>query len=190
MNMIALCNGFLIDGSGTPPMRGGVLIEGDRIAAIGDLNIPEDCPVIDCAGLIVAPAFIDLHSHADPVAGVDPGERCRVAVRGDQPSVWEQTAGCGRALERIRETLVRASCVGPRLRPALEGVPMRRGMIRRPRACSSVDRASASGAEGRRFESCRARQSDLLRQSQRPPVRIGRLSRTQTISGPATVIRS
>src|SRR5450759_731971 len=32
-----------------------------------------------------------------------------------------------------------------------------------PRACSSVDRASASGAEGRRFESCRARQYPLLR---------------------------
>ena len=32
----------------------------------------------------------------------------------------------------------------------------------RPRACSSVDRASASGAEGRRFESCRARQEPLV----------------------------
>jgi hypothetical protein len=33
---------------------------------------------------------------------------------------------------------------------------------RRSRACSSVDRASASGAEGRRFESCRARQCHMF----------------------------
>jgi hypothetical protein len=34
--------------------------------------------------------------------------------------------------------------------------------VHKPRACSSVDRASASGAEGRRFESCRARHEHLF----------------------------
>ena len=42
------------------------------------------------------------------------------------------------------------------------------------RACSSVDRASASGAEGRRFESCRARHFNLVWQRDRQSVRIGR----------------
>jgi hypothetical protein len=41
-----------------------------------------------------------------------------------------------------------------------------------PRACSSADRASASGAEGRRFESCRARHNPLLSSAGRA-VRVG-----------------
>ena len=45
-----------------------------------------------------------------------------------------------------------------------------------PRACSSVDRASASGAEGRRFESCRARQCNLFGWHQRESVGVRRRS--------------
>jgi hypothetical protein len=41
------------------------------------------------------------------------------------------------------------------------------------RACSSADRASASGAEGRRFESCRARFSNNFGQRQREAVAVG-----------------
>ena len=51
---------------------------------------------------------------------------------------------------------------------------------RRPRACSSVDRASASGAEGRRFESCRARHYNLFRQRQRQSVRVVRRGKPDT----------
>ncbi len=43
-------------------------------------------------------------------------------------------------------------------------IPGALGAPRGPRACSSADRASASGAEGRRFESCRARQFNLFGQ--------------------------
>ena len=53
-------------------------------------------------------------------------------------------------------------------------------IIRDSRACSSVDRASASGAEGRRFESCRARHFNLFGQSQRQSVRVGRLRQPDT----------
>ena len=48
------------------------------------------------------------------------------------------------------------------VRPEAEGVPTLGGIIPVSRACSSVDRASASGAEGRRFESCRARHFNLF----------------------------
>ena len=44
------------------------------------------------------------------------------------------------------------------------------------RACSSADRASASGAEGRRFESCRARHRNLVRQRERQARRTRALS--------------
>ena len=59
------------------------------------------------------------------------------------------------------------------------------GYHRGPRACSSVDRASASGAEGRRFESCRARQTACGRNSLDPCVASRRVRRA-----PARVMES
>ncbi len=58
--------------------------------------------------------------------------------------------------------------------------------VRKPRACSSVDRASASGAEGRRFESCRARTELLFYlRSRRPPRRRSRRLRASSARHPA-----
>ena len=57
--------GKLIDGSGNPWMRANVAIDGDRIAAVGALSHAEATRVIDAANLVVAPGFIDAHSHSD-----------------------------------------------------------------------------------------------------------------------------
>jgi len=59
--------GSVIDGSGSPAMKADVGITGDRITFVGDAataNVQAD-RVIDAAGLIVAPGFIDPHTHAD-----------------------------------------------------------------------------------------------------------------------------
>ena len=50
--MIQLKNGLLFDGSGAAPVVGDVLIDGERIAAVGAFAITENCRVIDCAGLV------------------------------------------------------------------------------------------------------------------------------------------
>jgi dihydroorotase/N-acyl-D-amino-acid deacylase len=63
--MLFLANGLLFDGTNRPGAPGSLLIEGDRIAAAGAISAPTDCPRFDCAGLAVAPGFIDLHSHSD-----------------------------------------------------------------------------------------------------------------------------
>jgi N-acyl-D-amino-acid deacylase len=56
----------IYDGSGKPGYRGDVLIGGDRILAVGEKLQVEGRPrVIDGTGLIVAPGFIDLHTHSD-----------------------------------------------------------------------------------------------------------------------------
>lgn len=65
MQRLYLTNGTLIDGTGAPPKPGDVLIEGDRIAAVGRFGPPPDALAIDCAGLTVAPGIIDAHSHSD-----------------------------------------------------------------------------------------------------------------------------
>lgn len=61
---ILLRGGVLYDGSDSPPVEADLAIEGDRIAAIGDLSADTADRVIELDGLAVMPGFIDIHSHA------------------------------------------------------------------------------------------------------------------------------
>ena len=65
MENIVLGNGTLIDGTGRRSTTGDLLIRGDRIAEVGRFDKPAEARVIDCSGLMVAPGFIDAHSHSD-----------------------------------------------------------------------------------------------------------------------------
>jgi len=56
--------GKVVDGSGNPWYRADIAIKGDRIAEIGQLSKLEAKRVIDANGLVVAPGFIDPHTHA------------------------------------------------------------------------------------------------------------------------------
>ncbi len=60
-----LAGGFVVDGTGAAARRSDVGIAGDRIAATGDLAAASAGSRVDCAGLTVAPGFIDAHTHDD-----------------------------------------------------------------------------------------------------------------------------
>jgi N-acyl-D-amino-acid deacylase len=57
--------GTVIDGTGAPRRAADVAVEGDRIAAVAPGLRGEAARVIDATGLVVAPGFIDAHSHSD-----------------------------------------------------------------------------------------------------------------------------
>jgi N-acyl-D-amino-acid deacylase len=57
--------GLVIDGTGSPGFHAAVGVEGDTVTILrGDVAGTEAARVVDATGLVVAPGFIDLHSHA------------------------------------------------------------------------------------------------------------------------------
>jgi N-acyl-D-aspartate/D-glutamate deacylase len=60
-----LQNGLIVDGTGEPGRLGDVAILGDRIVAVGAFTAAPTARVIDATGLVIAPGFIDLHTHSD-----------------------------------------------------------------------------------------------------------------------------
>ncbi|MEP6722444.1 MAG: D-aminoacylase [Variovorax sp.] len=72
--------GLVVDGAGGPSWPGDVLLAGDRIVALGEglrERLPEgmalqDIDVVDCRGKVIAPGFIDVHTHDDAIVLRDP----------------------------------------------------------------------------------------------------------------------
>jgi N-acyl-D-amino-acid deacylase len=57
--------GRVVDGTGNPWFRADIGIRDGRIEAVGDLASAEAATRLDAGGLMVAPGFIDIHSHSD-----------------------------------------------------------------------------------------------------------------------------
>lgn len=68
---LLIVGGQILDGSGSPWFAGSVAIKDGRIADVGRLPKATARRVIDAAGLVVAPGFIDLHTHSDYTLLVD-----------------------------------------------------------------------------------------------------------------------
>ncbi|MGH7388302.1 MAG: N-acyl-D-amino-acid deacylase family protein [Candidatus Rokuibacteriota bacterium] len=107
---LLLRGGTVIDGTGAPRYGADVALEGDRIAAVAPALTGEATRAIDATGLVVAPGFIDAHSHSDLFYFACPSAESKVRqgvttevvgmcsfsqapVRGEQHAVVQGWAG-------------------------------------------------------------------------------------------------
>jgi N-acyl-D-amino-acid deacylase len=69
---VVIKDGMIIDGARNPRYRGDVAISNGVVAKIGRVNPNDARRVLDARGLIVAPGFVDLHTHYDAQIFWDP----------------------------------------------------------------------------------------------------------------------
>lgn len=55
----------MVDGTGADPVRAEVIVQGDRILGLAQPGAAAGLPGSDATGLVVAPGFIDIHTHSD-----------------------------------------------------------------------------------------------------------------------------
>jgi N-acyl-D-amino-acid deacylase len=88
---LLIANATLIDGTGSPGRLASVAVNGDTIAAVGDLAADSAGRVINGSGLVLAPGFIDMHTHSDRTLLVDPAAESKVR----QGVTTEVIGNCG-----------------------------------------------------------------------------------------------
>jgi N-acyl-D-amino-acid deacylase len=97
---LVIRNGTVYDGTGAEGRVADVAIEDGRVTGIGE--IPMDAEEIDATGLVVAPGFVDIHSHSDYTLLMDP----RAVSAIHQGVTTEVVGNCGFGCFPIREPLV------------------------------------------------------------------------------------
>jgi N-acyl-D-amino-acid deacylase len=112
-------NGIVIDGTGAPERKADVRISDDVIAEIGaSLSQRSGERVIDASGLIVAPGFIDTHSHADrgiqgmPDASTQVRQGITTAVVGQDGGSELPVSEFLETIDRVKPAINFATTVG------------------------------------------------------------------------------
>jgi N-acyl-D-amino-acid deacylase len=104
---VLIVNGSVLDGSGGAAVRADVGVRGGRVAAVGRLRGSPAVRTIDATGLVVAPGFIDVHTHADDIADTPLAENFL------RMGVTSIVAGnCGSSALDVAEALARIAQVG------------------------------------------------------------------------------
>lgn len=85
---------LIVDGTGTPGFIGDVAVTDDRIIAVGDLTETKCGVEKDGAGKVLAPGFIDVHTHDDRAVLSNPKLECKVS----QGVTTVITGNCGISL--------------------------------------------------------------------------------------------
>ncbi len=145
---LAITNGIIIDGRGGDPLKGTVVIEGERITALGrqdQVTIPRDATVIDARGGSILPGLIDCHVHFM----LEYPDIMRILITPPSLRLLQ-------ALPRMRATL-EAGITTVRdagLSPAGLKIAVERGLVAGPRMQVAVSIISQTGGHGDGFYPC------------------------------------
>jgi N-acyl-D-amino-acid deacylase len=154
---IVIAGGAVYDGSSADPVTGDVVVVGDRVVAIGPgaASRYPGARVIDARGLVVAPGFIDPHTHSDAlIRGTTPEERLVTPwLMQGVTTIFTGIDGYGQGEGTVKELLdhVDTGGVGPNV-AALVGFGAVRvkvlGNDDRAPAPAELDRMKALTAQG------------------------------------------
>ncbi len=97
---VIIKNGMILDGFGTPGMKKDLGITGDTISVLDNLGEATADLIIDATDLVVAPGFIDIHTHTDVELLVDPRGVSKVM----QGVTTEVSGNCGYSPFPINES--------------------------------------------------------------------------------------
>lgn len=105
MTVVAFTNAHLIDAASGLDAAGGVLVENGRIAAVGDIAVPEGAQVVDCRGKVLTPALIDTRAFKVDVESCVAGGIATTCLMPDQNPVLDDPAVIERAYRLGRKTI-------------------------------------------------------------------------------------
>lgn len=94
-------NGMVVDGTGNPWFKAAVGVRNGRISGIGELSSSESKESIDATGLVIAPGFIDMHTHSGFSLLINPLAESKVR----QGITTEVTGNCGSSAAPLNEFL-------------------------------------------------------------------------------------
>jgi N-acyl-D-amino-acid deacylase len=101
---VIIHGGRLVDGTGAPWVKGDLAIDGDRIAAIGDLSSGTAKSRVDATGLVVAPGFIDMLGQSEDFVLVD-GRAASKITQG----ITTEITGEGKSIAPVNERMIAAA---------------------------------------------------------------------------------
>lgn len=113
---LILRGGRIVDGSGSEPVIGDVAVKDGRISALGKVEGSADM-VLDVAGQVVAPGFIDVHTHSEKIAELPLAENflrmgVTTIVTGNCGNSRTDVAGFFQELEKAHVAINVATLIG------------------------------------------------------------------------------
>ena len=132
--------GMVVDGTRLPRYRTDLGIKNGRIAKIGRLQPHDATKVIDANGLIVAPGFVDLHTHYDAQIYWDP----YCSISGWHGVTSAVIGNCGFGFAPVRPEERERSMLTMTRVEAIPYASMKAGMPSNPRMANASSSARAA----------------------------------------------
>ena len=143
--------GTLVDGTGGAARAGDIAVDGDRIAAVGDIGAATAERVIDAGGRHIFPGFIDTHSHAMPALLRDELRTARPLLAQGITTLFANPDGGGAVDLAEQRARIRTPGVGVNVGAFVPHGSVRRavlGMQAREATAEELDRMRALVRDG------------------------------------------